>query len=263
MPRSPEAARQAPTEFQSMVRATLVYGFIALYLLVMGPIALTWTFLSKETRLMYDLARFCIRVAGILGGVRVRTSGKDKIEPGQTYVFLSNHQGNADAPVLAHAVPRDWRALIKREVMRLPILSLVLRQVKMVPIDRSDAQKARTSIDTGVKLLRQGYSFIAFPEGTRSRDGRLGTFKKGVFIMALKAGVPVVPISIIDSNRIQPPGEYAIRPGVVKVIFHDPIPTAGLTMEDRDRLVEATRAAIASALPGQAGISAGSSASCP
>ncbi len=245
-----------------MIRATLVYAFIALYLIVMGPIAMTWTLLSSDTRLMYVLARFCIRTAGILGGVRVRISGREKVVPGRTYVFLSNHQGNADAPVLAHAIPRDWRALVKREVMHLPILSLVLRQVKMVPIDRADMQKARGSIDTGVRLLRQGYSFIAFPEGTRSRDGRLGVFKKGVFIMALRAGVPVVPVSIIDSNRIQQPGEYAIRPGIVTVIFHDPIPTAGLTMEDRDRLVEMTRAAIASALPVHQNVSADSSVSC-
>jgi len=231
-----------------MIRATLVYVFIAIYILIMAPVGLIWTFLSKDTRLLYDLARFCIRVAGLLGGIKVKTHGKEKILPGQTYVFLSNHQGNSDAPVLAHAIPRDWRALIKKEVMRLPVLSLVLRRVKMVPIDRSDPQKARNSIELGVRLLKEGYSFIAFPEGTRSRDGRLGEFKKGVFVMALKARVPIVPISIVNSNKIQPPGEYAIRPGVVDVIFHDPIPAGNMGMEDRDRLVEMTHAAIASGL---------------
>lgn len=235
-----------------MIRATLVYAFIATYILIMAPIGLAWTILSKDTRLIYGLARFCIRVAGLLCGVRVRTHGKEKILPGATYVFLSNHQGNSDAPVLAHAIPRDWRALIKKEVMRLPVLSLVLKQVKMVPIDRSDPQKSRNSIEMGIRLLKEGYSFIAFPEGTRSRDGRLREFKKGVFIMALKAQVPIVPISIVNSNRIQPPGKYAIRPGVVDVIFHDPIPTENMGTEDRDRLVEMTRAAIASGLPEQA-----------
>ena len=217
----------------------------------MAPIAITWSFLTKNTRLLYDLARFCIRVAGWICGIKVRIRGKEKILPGQTYIFLSNHQGNCDAPVLAHVIPRDWRALIKKEVMCLPMLSLVLRQVKMVPIDRSDPQRGRKSIELGAQLLRQGFSFIAFPEGTRSRDGRLGEFKKGVFVMALKARVPIVPISIINSRDIQPPGEYAIRPGLVEVIFHDPIPTQDMSLEDRDKLVEMTRRAISFGLAEQ------------
>ncbi len=226
-----------------------MYAFVAAYILIMSPVAMAWTSIAGDTRLIYTLARFCIRVAGWVCGVKVVIRGKDKVLPGQTYVFLSNHQGNFDAPVLAHAIPRDWRALVKKEVMRLPVLSLVLRQVRFVPIDRGDPQKARGSIDLGVKLLGQGYSFIAFPEGTRSRDGRLGDFKKGVFIMALRARVPVVPVSLVNSSVIQPPGAYKIRPGIIEVVFHDPIPTERMGTEDRDRLIEMTRAAIASALP--------------
>lgn len=232
----------------NMVRATLVYVFVAVYILILSPIGLAWALLSGDSHLIFSLARFCIRVAGLMAGVTVRIRGKEKILPGCTYVFLSNHQGNIDAPVLAHAIPRDWRALMKKEVMRLPVLSLVLRQVKMVPIDRSEPQKARDGIERGVGLLREGYSFIAFPEGTRSRDGRLGEFKKGVFVMALKAEAPIVPISILNSSKIQPPGAYSIRPGVVEVIFHDPIPTKDMRMEERDELVRLTRDAIASGL---------------
>ena len=94
-------------------------------------------------------------------------------------------------------------------------------------------------------MLAEGESFFAFPEGTRSRDGKLGVFKKGVFIMAIKAQVPIMPVTIIGSARIQPPGSYAVKPGTIKVIFHDAIPTAGLGMEDRNQLVQRTRDAIA------------------
>ncbi len=231
-----------------MIRTTLVYAFVAVFILVMSPLGLAWALVSNDSHLIYSLARFYIRVAGMMAGVRVRIRGKEKILPGRTYVFLSNHQGNIDAPVLAHAIPRDWRALMKKEVMRLPVLSLVLKHVKMVPIDRSEPQKARDGIEKGVCLLKEGYSFIAFPEGTRSRDGRLGEFKKGVFIMALKAQTPIVPVSIINSNRIQPPGAYAIRRGVVDVVFHDPIPTKNVLMQDRDELIRLTRTAIANGL---------------
>jgi 1-acyl-sn-glycerol-3-phosphate acyltransferase len=180
--------------------------------------------------------------------VRVRAHGLGKIAPGQNYVFLSNHQGNFDGPVLFHVIPRDVRALVKHEMMRIPVLSLIMRQVKFVPIDRADVHKARAGIDYGAMLLRQGLSFFAFPEGTRSRDGRLGEFKKGVFVMAIKGQTPVMPITILNTSRIQSPGDYGIRPGTVEVIFHDPIPTQDMDLQDRNRLMESTRAAITSAL---------------
>ena len=233
---------------RTMLRATIVYLFVALYVLLAVPIGLLWALLTKDTTCLYKLARVCILVAGWLCQVKVKVRGTENIAPGQTYVFLSNHQGNFDGPVLLYAIPRDFRALIKKEMLRIPILSLVLKYVNFVPIDRSHANKALAGIDFGAKLLKQGYSFVAFPEGTRTRDGRLGEFKKGVFVMALKAGVPILPISIIDSSKIQPPGSYSIRPGSVKLIFHDPIPTANLKIQDREHLIERTRAAIASGL---------------
>jgi 1-acyl-sn-glycerol-3-phosphate acyltransferase len=232
-----------------MIRATCVYLFVSLYVLLLAPFALTYSFLSNDTRIFYALGRFCIRFAGLLCGVRVQIRGLEKISPTGTYLFVSNHQGNFDAPVLYHVVPQDALALIKQEMMRLPILSIVMRRARFVPIERHDAIKARAAIDAGAELLREGHSFLAFPEGTRSRNGRLGEFKKGVFIMALKAAVPIVPISILNSSAIQPPGSYGIRSGTITVVIHDSIPTEGVTIENRDRLVRLARDRIASVLP--------------
>lgn len=232
-----------------MIRATLVYLFIGLYVTLMAPVGVIWTRISRNCALLYKLARFCIRTAGWLCGVRVRVQGSENILPGKTYVFLSNHQGNFDGPVLFHVIPRDWKALIKKEMMRLPVLSLVMKQVQFVPIERTNPKKARIGIETGARLLKEGNSFIAFPEGTRSRDGRLGPFKKGVFIMAIMAQTPIIPVTIRNSAKIQPPGDYRIHPGCVDVIFHDPIVTLGMGIEDRDHLVQLTRESISSALP--------------
>ena len=236
-----------------MLRALLVYLFIAVYLLVAAPVGMVWCLLTGRTSFLYAAARLCVRAAGLMSGVRVRIRGLEKLAPGHTYVFLSNHQGNFDGPVLLHSVPRDIRALIKKEMMQIPILSLVMRQVGFVPIDRHDPEGARASIERGGRLLRAGHSFIAFPEGTRSRTGQLQPFKKGVFVMALRGAAPVVPITIVGSRDVQPPGAFAIRPGVIDVIFHDPIETVDLGLEGRDELIERTRRAIASALPGEAG----------
>jgi 1-acyl-sn-glycerol-3-phosphate acyltransferase len=231
-----------------MVRATLVYLFMGTYILLLAPGAIVWAMASGNPSLLYRLARFCIRASGWIGGITVSISGAEKIVPGKTYVFLSNHQSNCDGPVLCHAIPRDWAALIKKEIMRLPVLAQVLKQVQFVPIERMNPKKAHTGIELGVSLLKQGKSFVAFPEGTRSRDGRLCEFKKGVFIMALKAQTPIIPVTIVDSSKVQAPGQYGIRPGRIRVVLHDPIVTEGMQFEDRNRLIEQTKAAIASAL---------------
>jgi 1-acyl-sn-glycerol-3-phosphate acyltransferase len=236
----------------AMFLATLVYAFMSIYILLMAPFGLLWSWMSGDSRVLYCLGRFCIRAAGLLCRVKVVREGQEKIAPGENYVFLSNHQGNFDGPVLCHAIPRDWKALIKKEMMRLPVLSMVLKQVRFVPIERLNPKQAQAGIDLGAKLLKEGCSFVAFPEGTRSRDGRLGEFKKGVFIMAIKAQAPIMPVTIVGSAQIQPPGRYGIRPGHIKVIFHDPIVTAGMQIEDRHRLVQLTREAIASGLPREA-----------
>jgi len=232
-----------------MLRSTIVYGFVAVFLILFAPFAMLWVVVTGNAHIYYALGRFCVRVAGVMAGVRVRLSGGEKVSAGETYLFLSNHQSNADIPVLTHIIDRDYRALMKKELMRLPILSTVLKHAKFVVVDRADPNKAHASIDRGADLLRHGFSFIAFPEGTRSRNGKLGEFKKGVFMMAIKSQRPIVPITIINSNGIQPAGTYRIRPGSVDVVVHDPIPTEALRPEDRERLMQLTRAAIASALP--------------
>ena len=231
-----------------MLRATLVYIFIGIYVILFAPFILIWTACFKDARLLFCLVRFCIRCAGCVAGVRVYVEGLEKIAPSQTCVFLSNHQSNFDGPVLLHALGRDLRALIKKEMMSLPILSLILRATEFVPLERSSPKQARAGIERGARLIREGKSFFAFPEGTRSRDGSLGEFKKGVFIMAIQAEAPVVPITITNSAAIQPPGSYGIRPGRIRVVIHDPIETMGMTFEDRNILVQQTRAAIASGL---------------
>lgn len=231
-----------------MLRATAVYLFVGLYITLAAPPAMVWCLISGNTSLLHRLARFCVRAAGWMAGIRVTVHGRDRIADGIAYVFLSNHQGNLDGPVLLHSIPRDWAALIKKEMMSLPILSLVLRQAQFVPIARTDAKKAHAGIELGAQRLRNGKSFVAFPEGTRSRDGRLREFKKGVFIMAIKAQAPVIPVTIRNSTTVNPPGAYGMRPGRIEVVFHDAIETRGMSLEDRDRLVQLVRDAIASEL---------------
>ena len=242
--RNPKSAIQN----NGMFRATLVYLFIAACVLLLAPFGLLWAVRAKDAHMLFRLARFCIRAAGWIAGVRVHVEGREKINAVKTCVFLSNHQGNFDGPVLLHALGRDLRALVKKEMMRLPVISLVLRAAEFVPLERANPAQTRAGIERGARLIREGKSFFAFPEGTRSRDGSLGGFKKGAFIMAIQAEAPIVPITITGSAAIQPPGRYGIRPGRIRIVIHDPIETRGMAFDDRDVLIQQTRAAIASEL---------------
>jgi len=232
-----------------MILAAFIYALVGGYILVLAPVGLTWGWLTGDSRLLYRFAHFIIRVAGWLCRIKVRVDGREKLAPSQNYLFVSNHQGNFDGPVLLYGLQRDIRIVAKIEMMRIPVFARVMRHVKCVAIDRSDPHAARASIDEAAQLLAQGYPFVTFPEGTRSRDGHLRPFKKGAFVMAIKAQVPVAPITLLNTRSLQAPGEFAIHPGTVELIIHDPIPTAGMTLDDRDRLSAATFDAIASAMP--------------
>ncbi|MDR1726379.1 MAG: 1-acyl-sn-glycerol-3-phosphate acyltransferase [Acidobacteriota bacterium] len=231
-----------------MIRATLVYCFIGVYVTLLAPVGCLWKAATGSAHLLFGMTRLCIRVAGWLGGVRVDVEGRERLATVRNCVILSNHQGNFDGPVLLHVTGWDLRALIKKELLRVPVLSWVFKGTDYVPLDRRDPKQARAGIEQAVGMLRSGMSFFAFPEGTRSRDGALGRFKKGAFIMAIQAGVPVVPVTICGSAAIQPPGGYGIRPGRIRLAIHAPIETRGMTVEDRDRLMRETRDAIASKL---------------
>jgi 1-acyl-sn-glycerol-3-phosphate acyltransferase len=221
---------------------------VALFVTVFTPIGIGLSLLFRKSAIIYSLARFCIRTAGLIAGVRVRLRGRENIAPGEPYLVLSNHQSNLDSLVLAHILPRDYRALMKQQVMHLPVMSFIFKHLDFVGIDRADLRDAHAGIDRAASLLRGGLTFIAFPEGTRSRDGRLGEFKKGVFVMALKSGRPILPVTIRNSRVIQPPRQYRIHPGIVDVVVHPPIPTVGRAEDQRSAIAERTRAAIQSAM---------------
>jgi 1-acyl-sn-glycerol-3-phosphate acyltransferase len=156
-------------------------------------------------------------------------------------VFCSNHESNVDPPVLFLALHRRLHILYKAELRKFPIMKTVFDIGGFVPVDRADREKSSASIARGADALRSGSSFLIFPEGTRSRDGRLLPFKKGGFIMALQAQVPVLPVSVQGGRDAMRKGSAVVRPVSVTVRIGAPITTAGLTIADRDELIERVR----------------------
>lgn len=219
-----------------MIRTLLTGTATVLAVVLVGPVAIAASLLVGGPGPLYALTFPVLRVLMWIAGIRIDVRGRERIDPGQAYVFMPNHTSNVDAPVVFLAVGRRVRFLAKAELFRMPILGSMMRVASFVPVHRQDRGRAIAAVDEAATALKEGWDFLVFPEGTRSRADGLLPFKKGPFVMALSAGVPVVPMVVRGARALQPKGGFHIRPGRVEVEMLDPIPTIGMTYDQRDAL---------------------------
>jgi len=221
--------------------------FWGLSLLISGPFLLLHAFLTGNIMPLYRVG-MKLGVTGVrLAGVKIETRGLENLQPSRNYIFMSNHVSNLDPPVFIPSIPGRCSVLIKKEVFRLPIFGKALRMAEMVPVDRSNREAAIESMRAAEEVLQRGLNMVVFPEGTRSPDGRLLPFKKGPFHMAIEAGIPVIPVTILGTAHCWPKGSWTLRAGTATVIFHPPIEPG--TISDRETLMLQVREVMASALP--------------
>lgn len=170
--------------------------------------------------------------------VKVEIEGAEHLEPGATYVLAANHQSLFDTPIVFAHLPLSFRILYKRSLGRIPFLGWHLFLGGHVGVDRESPSKARESLEHAAARIRSGTSVVVFPEGTRSYDGGMGSFKKGSFRLAVKARTPVVPLAIVDSHLVMRRGEVTVHPGTVGLVIGEPIPVDGLGEEDSGAVSE-------------------------
>jgi 1-acyl-sn-glycerol-3-phosphate acyltransferase len=230
-----------------MLRAVFVTLVIIAYVLILGPPVLIYSALGGNTDPLYKVGVWGARTALWLAGVRLEVHGFERIPLHQPVVFMANHQSNCDPPALLVVLP-PVLVMVKKEFFRVPIIGRGMVARGFIRVDRRNREQALQAVEKGVEALKAGKSFVVYPEGTRSPDGRLQSFKKGVFVMALKAGAPIIPISVSGSNKIMPKGEFVMRPGVVRITIHEAVATEGYTIEDREIIIERVRQAILSGL---------------
>jgi len=195
---------------------------------------------------MLALPRFAARMSMWLGGVRVRVHGIDNLDRTQRYVFAGNHVSMFDAPVAAAGAVINARAFQEKSHLDIPVYGGFVKIFDEVLIDWKDADSRARAYTEALRRIASGWSFGVFPEGSRSYDGKLGAFYDGAFRLAIEAGVPILPACFSGLRNICPPGEWRVRPGVAHVIYGEPIPTDGMTLDPAcvERLKNRTRRAI-------------------
>jgi 1-acyl-sn-glycerol-3-phosphate acyltransferase len=231
-----------------MLRFYWTLFVVVVLLLVIGIPAIVMGYALKKLfgveDFVHPFAKFGCKVWIWSFGARVHVTGREHLEPGQAYVFAANHQSNVDPPMLFAYLGPITGAIAKKELTKFPIIKQGFPLAHVVPIDRRNRESAIESTRRGAAELRKGYSLMAFPEGTRSEDGRVKEFKKGVFFMALEAGVPVVPVVVNDTRLVWRKGGQVVTPGDVYLEILPPISTEGYNETNIEELIERVRSQI-------------------
>lgn len=232
------------------MRSIAAYGFLGLYTLILGPPVLLLSHLFSSERLIIGAGFRGTAIALWLAGIRYRLVGDERM-PSRGAVYCLNHSSFMDL-VSFMALYRHCpglRVLYKAEFNKVPLLGRIFRTAGCIPIVRQQQDLAFQAVDRSVEALAHGVSVLAAPEGTRSRDGALAPFKKGVFVMAIRAQVPVVPVAIHGARRALPKGAWQIDPCEITVTVGNPVPTSGLSYDDRQLVADEVRSRIAAMLP--------------
>ena len=223
------------------VRSLATYIAVSLYVLVAAPVGMTFAIVFGAKDFLYNLGHWGVRLALTLSGIKFRISGREHIPPDRAVVFCSNHQSNVDPPVLFEALHPRTHILYKAELNALPLLARAFQVGGFIPVERRNKEAAMRSIEAGAASIRSGNSFLIFPEGTRSKTAELLPFKKGGFIMAIKAGAPILPVAVQGGDAAMQKGSKIIRPVTVSIRVGEPIETRGFELRDRDALIVQTR----------------------
>lgn len=222
-----------------MIRTAYFMIVLLIMTIIVGTLEIIVGIFSHFTRFSRWIARLWCRTLVAAAGVRIEMEGKENFDPKGAYVIVGNHQSHMDIPVIVTSIPVHFTFVAKKELFKIPIFGWAMQAVGIIKIDRGRHEKAVAALRKSEETLKKEHlSLFAFPEGTRSEDGRMRRFKKGIFILAINIGLPILPVSITGTHTILPKKSLRIRPGKVRVKVHPPVSTDGYSFEGKDDLIE-------------------------
>lgn len=222
----------------AVIHTLVIYVWTVAATIVIGTMCIGLSFFDRRGDRAHRLARAWAGSILRVSAVPVAVRGMARIDPQRSYIYMCNHQSNFDIPVLLGRFAVQFRWLAKAELFKIPIFGPAMRGVGYISIDRGNRASAIESLTSAAQTIRNGASVMIFPEGTRSRDGRLKSFKKGGFVLAVDAQVPIVPLIITGTFSIMPKGSLLIRPRPVTIDVLDPVDTTGYDRINKDELME-------------------------
>ena len=230
------------------LRSAATYVAVSLYVLVTAPVGMLLAMIFRWKGILYIFGHGGVRLGLALCGIKTHLAGAEHLPAGRAAVYCANHQSNVDPPILFDRLHPRMHIVYKAELDAIPLLARAFRHGGFVPIERRNKEAAMRSLEAGARSIQAGNSFLIFPEGTRSRTEELLPFKKGGFLMALKAQAPIVPVAIQGGRDAMRRGSRIIHPVHVSIRVGEPIETAGMDMSARDELIARVRARIAELL---------------
>jgi 1-acyl-sn-glycerol-3-phosphate acyltransferase len=227
-----------------MIRWALLWISIAITTVGLSTLAFITFPFDRNGNIVHHYARWWAKVQLLVSGVRVKVKGLEHLDRETPYIYMSNHQGSYDIFALLSCLPVQFRWIAKKELFAIPILGWAMGAANYISIDRSGRRRALKSIERAASKIKGGVSVVIFPEGTRSRDGSIQPFKRGGFTLALKSGVPIIPITINGSRDVMARDSMRVRPGEIRVSVDRAIQTTPFSLRERNVLMEKVRETI-------------------
>lgn len=228
-----------------MIRSGLLVVVAVAVTAFMSACAFLFPLLSPGENKVHRIANLWARMLLWLTSTRVDVIGRERVLMNGPQIFMANHQSDFDILIVLAHIPGQFRWIAKKELFKIPVFGKAMRNAGYIEIDRQNHEKALKSLDEAAQKIREGKSVVTFPEGTRSKDGTLRPFKQGMFHLAIRSGVPIVPITIIGAGEIMPKRTLRVRPGRITLVIDRPVDVSGYTLETRGELMERIRAIIA------------------
>lgn len=227
-----------------MVRSILLVMVGVAVTAFMSCCCVVFAYMTREENSIHKVASIWAKILLKLTNTRTEIVGAENILLGKPQIFLANHQSDFDILIVLGHLPSQFRWIVKKELFHIPIFGKAMRNAGYIEIDRQHHERAMQSLDIAARKIREGKSVMSFPEGTRSKDGKIKPFKQGMFYLAIKSGVPIVPISIIGAGDIMPKRSLQIKPGKIIMVIDSPIDVSNYSSENRQELIDLVQTVI-------------------